>query len=142
MNHKKALVELVNCIQLRRPGAFIDEEIYDSDLEEITGKIKREMELARSEDAYAGTKEDQVQKKYYFGLCMAQTVRGMTEIFIDEHPLVWIERKRDEMKAEGIRGVMVLQFFSEIPGEVYHEMKEREQKQIITPPEKKLVFPG
>lgn len=134
---------MINAVQLRRPGSFVGDDIAEEALETLSAQITKEIEVAGPIEAYRTADGlPPILKKFYFAMCMAQTSRGggMTEIFIDEHPLVWIERKRGEMKVAGIIGVMVIQFFSEIPYDVYREMKELEQKQIITPPEKKIII--
>lgn len=66
---------------------------------------------------------------YYYALCMSQTLQGagLVEMYLDEHPLVWVGRKRGEMEIAGIRGAIVVQFFSEIPADIYHEAKGREK---------------
>lgn len=150
MDYKKALIELINCVQLRRPGTFVSEDIGDDVLETKCGNIKSEMYAGGPEDPYSPSRCQQIAsgealspKRFYYAICIAQSARGggMTELFLDEHPLLWANKKREEMKSQGQVGVLVIQFLSEIPYEVYSTMKEQENKRIIEPPKKSLIVP-
>ncbi len=150
MDYKKALIRLLNAIHLRRPAPFVAEDESDGVLENVCANVMSEMRVAGpgpylpAPEVKAGSLTP-TDRKCYYAICMVHDPRGpsMIELILDEHPLIWVEGKKKELRDANVRAEVMVQFFSEIPREVYDLMKQ--PKSVIVEPtakEKSLIIGG
>lgn len=137
---KSKLIELINA--LRRPG---EQKLAKADLiadPDLVAECDVEIARLRASSVDPLTPTD---RKCYYAVCMIHDPRGpsMIELILDEHPLVWAEGKKKELRDASVRAAVMIQFFNEIPREVYDLMKQ--PKSVLVEPtaqEKSRIIGG